>query len=374
MHQVSGIFWTGQEFRRGTVSFAAGRVQDISGDPEEETLAHGLILPTFFNAHTHSGDAFIKEEIEGSLEEVVGPPLGLKHRRLAAAKDEEVVHGMRGYFERMWSSGTSHFVDFREGGVKGVSLLYEAGIGLPLDPIVLGRPTTQTYDPKEVEGLLHSCDGIGVSSFQDWEPSELEKLAKHCRDQGAFFGLHASERIRENVDPILDLKPRFLVHMTCATKEDLLRCKEEGVAIAVCPRSNAFFGKLPDLPMMASSGADLLLGTDNAMVNSPSLFKEMEFAHKVARLHGPFRSDQVFAMVQATRRFFRPKEPAGLQIGGPADLIVLRAEGSGSIFKQVVNASDADIQLVSLGGRVWLRKSEAWTELPAGSRDSPSKT
>ena len=39
----------------------------------------------------------------------------------------------------MIKSGTTHFIDYREGGVKGVKLLKEAANDLAIKPIILGR-------------------------------------------------------------------------------------------------------------------------------------------------------------------------------------------------------------------------------------------
>src|SRR5205823_14583806 len=142
------------------------------------------------------------------------------------------------------------------------------------------------YHAQEVAAVLRSSDGIAVSAYEDWPPDAIATLAQHVHREKKMFAVHCSERIREKIDHVLDLRPTFLVHMVHATDADLARCSDAEVPIVVCPRSNAFFGMTPDIPRMLRAGVELHLGTDNAMINVPSMFREMEFAYRVARLNG----------------------------------------------------------------------------------------
>src|SRR5208283_1832395 len=98
------------------------------------------------------------------------------------------------------------------------------------------------------------------------------------------FALHASEEIREEPSEYLRPKPDLLVHLTAATPEDLEDVHTAGVTVAVCPRSNALFGRRPDLATLQRLGIPTMLGTDNAMFHAASLFRELEFAYVSARL------------------------------------------------------------------------------------------
>ena len=140
---------------------------------------------------------------------------------------------------------------------------------LNINSLILSRPDSLKYDKNEVDVLLKNSDGIAISSISDWEYSELQKIAQDTREKNKIFALHASERIRENIDNILDLKPNFLVHMIKAPESDLLRVKENKIPIVVCPRANSFYGLKPNFSLLKKVGVDLSLGTDNAMLNSP---------------------------------------------------------------------------------------------------------
>ncbi len=57
-----------------------------------------------------------------------------------------------------------------------------------------------------------------------------------------------------------------------------------GIPVVSCPRSNGSLGVgIPPIMDMIDRGINVCLGTDNVMLNSPNMFKEMEYALKVTR-------------------------------------------------------------------------------------------
>ncbi len=227
------------------------------------------------NAHTHIGDAFITLKKLYGIQELVGPS-GIKHTLLKQTKPSIIIEGMKQALKIMKNVGTTHFCDFREGGLKGIQLLKEA---LPpnLVPIIFSRPQNQYYHKNELTALLSESQGIGISSISDWDYYELFKIAKHTRKKGKLFALHASERIHEPIDLILDLKPTFLVHMVKATPNDLNIVVDHKVPLVICPRSNAYFGLRPNVLAMKKAGITLMLGTDNAMITPPDIIQEAQY-------------------------------------------------------------------------------------------------
>ena len=356
MFRVSGWLYADRRFREGSVAVEDGLVADVTWQRARDPLARGLVLPAFANAHTHAGDAVVRDELAGTLEDLVAPPYGLKHRVLAEASDEDVVAATRAYLEDMFHTGTATFWDFREMGLRGLRQLYVATLGLPLRSRVFGRPKSLAYDRDEVRGLLRACDGIGISSLLDWNSDEAGKLARDAHAAGKAFALHASERTRENIDAVLALKPDLLVHLTDATDGDLARVAEARVPVAVCPRSNAFFGKVVDLPRMVRAGLSLYLGTDNAMVNAPSMLRELDFAWKVARLRGGVAPQLLLEMAMRGRKGLNEPGNLALTPGEPAELVVLDIPDGRPTFASVFRGVETDISLVSAGGRTWVRK------------------
>lgn len=368
MDRVAGWFYDGRRFREGTIGWDDGVIVEVRAGRARQVLADGLIIPGLWNAHTHLGDAVVTQELHGTIEELVAPPHGLKHRVLARAKDAAVIAAMRRAMTTMVRTGTTGFCDFREGGLRGLKQLYAAVVALPLQAVALGRPTDLEYDPREVSAILRACDGIAVSAFVDWPEDAIEKLAAHVQREKKIFAIHCSERVREDIDKVLNLKPAFLIHMVQATDADLVRCADEHVPIVVCPRSNAFFGLTPDIPRMVRAGVELRLGTDNAMISVPSMLREMEFAYRVGRMKGEVSAREIFEMALRGRRLVDPKFASGLRIGERADLVVFDLPKGTSPFASLLRASAGDIRLVVAGGHLWPGSASAHIEKPRRHR------
>ena len=184
MLRVSGSYFDGRTFREGTVGWDDGVIVETRSGRARDALAHGLVIPGLWNAHTHLGDAVVTQELRGSIEELVAPPNGLKHRVLAKAKDEAVIAAMRRAMATMLRTGTTGFTDFREGSLRGLRQLYAALAVLPLSGITLGRPSGLAYESREVAALLRASDGLAVSSYVDWPAAALRTLAQDAPRAG----------------------------------------------------------------------------------------------------------------------------------------------------------------------------------------------
>jgi cytosine/adenosine deaminase-related metal-dependent hydrolase len=266
---VEGTVLRGREFDpvEGRVVVEDGEIVAVEEASVEST---DVILPAFVNAHTHIGDSIAKEAGAGlSLDELVAPPDGLKHRLLRAASREETAEAMRRSLRMMRASGTATCVEFREGGVEGVELVRDAAAGLDIDPVVLGRESAEA---------MRASDGFGASGARD---GDFESLREETREAGKLFGIHAGERDPHDVDPALDLDPDFVVHMVHPEPAHLDRLEADETPVVVCPRSNLVTGVgVPPVRDLLDR-TTVALGTDNVMLNSPSMFREMEFAAKL---------------------------------------------------------------------------------------------
>lgn len=303
MQYVKGEILTQYGFKKGYLSFGKNRMAEFrTGLPPEKPIADGLIVPTLVNAHSHVGDSFIRQKeikLPRDVVELVAPPNGLKHKLLKKTPEDEIIDGMKTSIDTMIKSGISYFCDFREGGNRGLNQLQKALKNKKIKSIILSRPQQMIYDKNEINLLLKNSSGIGLSSISDWDYSEIQKISKHTKRKRKIFALHASETIRENIDLILDLKPDFLVHMVLATKSDLISVKEEKVPIIICPRSNVFFHLKIDIQLMKSAGVDLMLGTDNAMINTPNVLEELIYLKKLTNI---FSTQELLNMITYTPR------------------------------------------------------------------------
>jgi cytosine/adenosine deaminase-related metal-dependent hydrolase len=244
-------------------------------------------VPSPVNAHTHLGDAVsVREPPAGPVSELVAPPRGYKFQLLARASPGEKRSALRAALRRMAREGVAATFDFREEGLEGVRLLRSALRRSRVRGIIFGRPLRRPVEPEELDALLDETDGIGLSSARDEAEVDRRRVARACRARSKRYALHASEAVRERPETYLDPRPDLLVHLARATPDDLSAVRDARVAGAVCPRSNALFGRQPNLREMERIGIPTLLGTDNAMFHSPSVWAELQFAYTSSRLLG----------------------------------------------------------------------------------------
>lgn len=352
MRYVSGKVLTSEGFIEGHVGFEDGRIAEVGKGKARGSVASGIITPTFVDAHTHLADYIVPVDLRLTLEQLVAPPHGLKHRMLAEASEEHLLKSLLKLGKFMRARGVSRFIDFREGGQAGVRLMSSLQ-GKPL-PYIYGRPTNLEFDREEVDLILRVADGIGVSSISDWDYGALQELAKYTISKGKRFALHASERVREDIDKVLDLKPSFVVHMTMAEPADLEACANASVPIVACPRSNMFFGRMPPLAAMLRAGATVALGTDNAMLNMPDMLTEMEFAGRVLRMQGMTEVAPVIDMAIANgRKLLKENVPISIEPGLPCDFMVTRSHEGDPTSDLVLRSSSADPLMVCMGREAW---------------------
>ncbi len=269
---ISGRIWDGQRFDDGYVVISEEKIKDVVyGEVSKDADITGTILPGIVDTHTHVADAGLKLDRKYTLEELVAPPNGLKHRYLKEANPFDIHQEMSDYIMRLELSGVSRFIDFREGGIEGVKLLKSVSSRAT----ILGRPISKEYDPNEIDSILYRADGIGLPSITDMDHKYIDAVADHVKRKNKMLALHVSERIREDIDYVMSLDPDLVVHMVQATDSDLKRCADEDVPISVCPSSNLYFGMTPPVARMLDAGADVCLGTDNAMLfPSADIFAE----------------------------------------------------------------------------------------------------
>lgn len=346
MH-LEGTILVGPDFEpvEGRVVVADG---EIVGVEERDTGSDDVILPAFVNAHTHVGDSVAKEAGEGlSLDELVAPPEGLKHRLLRETSREEKVVAMARTLRYMEATGTGTFLEFREGGVDGVGALRDALAG---EGVAFGeRAVESVVFGRDDPDVLSVADGYGASGARD---ADFDAVRSETREAGKPFGIHAGERDADDINAAMDLDPDFLVHMVHAEGIHLERLEDRGTPVVVCPRSNLVTNVgVPPIRELTER-TTVALGTDNVMTDSPSMFREMEFAAKLSDL--PAR--EILRM--ATRN---GAEIAGLnrgvvREGADADLLVLDGDsdnlaGARDLVRAIVRrAGQADVSRVVLGG------------------------
>jgi cytosine/adenosine deaminase-related metal-dependent hydrolase len=304
-----------------------------------------LIIPGFINAHTHVGDSIGKDiAVDSGLEARVHPVFGAKKKILQKSKPDHLKIFMRSSAISMMKKGIVAFADFREGGPEGVKLLKDAISDLPIKCMIFGRVEYYLDPSKKGRGrrsnigemkngrklppyalqmaseVLKIADGLGISSANENTTESLQQYHKLLHENNKnktnkelLIAIHAAESKSTNefsklktgkteVDIIMHyLKPDIIVHMTNATDNDISIVAEKRTAVIVCPRANGILGAgIPKVAKMLKRGCTIGIGTDNVMLNSPDIFRELDYLWKVSRATEPELIDAKNILKMAT--------------------------------------------------------------------------
>lgn len=285
-----------------------GKIIEIAKDIKEGEIidADGCIVcPSFLNAHTHIGDSIIKDETYGlSIEDMVKPPNGVKHVALSNASDEEIIKSMKIAMWEMLDSGTTHFIDYREGGIKGIKLLKEASKDIPINPTILGRDDSFYEESPDlhkvkiaIRKILKEADGIAPSGFGEINKEVADLITEKCADKGKISSIHVAETQKSQYDAIdnfnktevkmaLESKFNQLVHCTNPVGKDINWIANSNSNLVLCPRANASLGVgIAPLYKFLNMKIKPLIGTDNLMINSPNIIRELEFSMKISSVY-----------------------------------------------------------------------------------------
>ncbi|MBQ6350559.1 MAG: amidohydrolase family protein [Methanobrevibacter sp.] len=307
---ANGIILKGQDLtpKKENIVVDEGKIIEMAKESREGKIIDvdgAIVCPSFINGHMHIGDSIIKDEgYSLSLSEMVKPPKGVKHVALANASDDEIICAME---ETMWdmvNSGTTHFIDYREGGIKGVKLLKKASSNIPIRPIILGRDDSFYGDDPDlkkvkiaIRKLLKIADGIAPSGFGEITDEVANLIVSECNSCGKISSIHVGESEDNQLESLNEFGKteigrgvacnfNQLVHLTNPKSDDLDSVSKSSQNVVVCPRANATLNVgITPLNKILDLGIKPLIGTDNVMINSPSIFRELEFTLKLMSVY-----------------------------------------------------------------------------------------
>lgn len=361
------------------------RIQkNIQPSAKEEIIdCEGLLLiPGLINSHTHIGDSIAKDvTLNKSVDERIHPVFGIKPKVLKKTKPSQLASFMQNTCKSMIHKGITTFVDFREGGIEGVEILKKVLTRVPIRSIILGRieyyqnsnqikKNTEIPSEKrdELYKLLKKCDGIGVSGANENSNSVL-KFYSNSKKLRAIHAAETKESVtaskrmtrKSEVIRALQLKPHFLVHMTQASKSELFLAAKKTRGIVICPRANASLAEgIPNLKMMLETRCNVTIGTDNVMINSPDMFREMDYLWKVSMGINKKRIDpkQILKMATVNAGKLLQKEIGTIERGKLADCVLIDKhsidlEPMHSPHASIIHrASENTIRAVIIGGKI----------------------
>ena len=315
-----------------------------------------LAIPGFINAHTHIGDSFGKDiGVDSAFETRIHPIYGIKNKILRKSERKHLVNFMRSSAMSMMRNGIVAFADFREGGLEGIDQIKEAISGLSIKGIVLGRPEfyhdiskdfvkNPKLPPDVIElvfQIANAADGLGISGANentDKSLNEYGKVLKNSLKEKFLIGIHAAESLettkksitvtgKSEVQRIVsNLLPNFVVHLTQASNVDIELVARKKIGIVVCPRANGTLGVgIPRIAKMLSSGCCVGIGTDNIMINSPDMFRELDYVWKVSGTLGdrPIPAREILKMATVNGGKILDINSGAIMTGKSADIIFI---------------------------------------------------
>jgi len=371
------LYGDNMEVRRTNIVFDDKEIVELSDRVEKGKIVDGngcIASPSLINSHVHIGDSVAKDVGDGEpIDKIVKPPDGIKHRILSETSPEYMIKAMQSSMKYMLKTGTTTFVDFREGGFEGINVLKKASKTIPIRKIILGRhdsffdenPSISELE-KTAEKLLNICDGIALSGFDEIEDNVASTITKLCRKYSKPSSIHVAEyedlqtrslklKGKTEVERALIEGFNLLIHVTAPLKDDLKLIGEMGIPVVSCPRSNGTLGVgIPPIMDMINRRINVCLGTDNIMLNSPNMFKEMEYALKVTRgYYKTYLSPlEVFKMATVN-----PAKALGLNLGSIeegkiADIMLVNGISGDSILSLINRTEPENIKALIKEGNI----------------------
>ena len=349
---------------KGYIVIENGRIKHVGGGDYngryDGPIYEGegiLACPGFINAHTHIGDSFGKDiGVDSNFESRIHPIHGIKNKILQKSEREHLIKFMRSSAISMTKNGIVVFADFREGGLQGIDQIKEATSGLSIKSIVLGRPEyyydisrdfyeNRKFPPDVLElicNILIFADGIGISGANENTDNSLKEyrqvIQRKSLKKKFLIGIHASESFetekksititgKSEVQRIIEnLLPNFIVHLTNASDVDIELVAKKKIGIVVCPRANGTLGVgVPRIARMLSYGCCIGIGTDNIMINSPDMFRELDYIWKLTRAieDRPISAREILKMATVNGGKILGINSGAIMVGMSADMMFI---------------------------------------------------
>jgi cytosine/adenosine deaminase-related metal-dependent hydrolase len=221
------------------------------------------------------------------------------------------------------------------------------------------------------------CGGIGLSGPNEYTNRAMGELSRLIKSKNKICATHASEdRYSMNFSiknfhqsevkrALKNLDLDFIVHLTQAKEEDIELVSKAKIPIVCCPRANSIMGLgFPPIAEMMRKGITVALGTDNVMLNSADLFREMDYTSRMSRAlekdPSTISSKDVLKMatMNPAKALKLEKEIGSIEEGKRADAVFIKMNSKNlESTKDPINAvvhrvRPDDIQAVMINGDV----------------------
>jgi len=394
----------GDVLRRTDLVISDGKVQSVGAVPPDlaadETIdaADHVVMPGFFNAHTHAAMTFER----GWADDL--PFDRWLNERIWVAESaltpEDVRWGAYLAAAEMIRGGTVGFADHyfymdevarvvEESGLRATLAWCVFGMG---EGTEIGRGLDETVE--FVQGWQGAANGrirtvLGPHSPYACPPEFLVKVAEKAAEMGVGTHIHVSE-FRDQLEsslakygmtPVQFLNqtgifdsPCIAAHCIYITAEDLDILAAKRVNVVQCPNTHMKLGMgVTPVPELLAKGVNVALGTDGpASNNDLDMLEEARLATLMQKNHylDPVMLPAELTLRLATQGGARALgfgESGVIAPGRPADLVLLdfrrpHLRPRHNLLSNVMySAKSPDISHVIVDGQVLLRNGQLTT-------------
>ncbi len=346
-----GLCLINGEFLKCNIGIEAKKIAYVGKDDlkaEEKINAKGcLVIPGFFNAHTHSAMTLLRGYAEGlTLIEWLNKVWQVE----AKLGEKEIYVGAKLACVEMLKNGITGFADMyihMDGVAKAVE---ETGIRAVLgygmadrgnedrgkEELKIAKNFIERWEGKERIKCILTPHAIYTCS-----PDFLARVAEFARYRGLLKHIHVSETLLEvkearkkygksPVELLQELgfldKKTVLAHGIWLSEKDMDIICSSRASVAHCPSSNLKLSSgIAKVSEMLDKGINVCLGTDGASSNNMlNMLSEIRLSALLQQLRRRFRNPSEY-LKMATENGYRAYEINGgtIEVGKIADLVTL---------------------------------------------------
>lgn len=406
-----GSGWAGDVAISVRPDGSIGAIETGVAPQADDTIAAGPVLPPLANLHSHAFQRAMAglAEVAGSGDDSFWTWRDTMYRMVGALSpdDVEVIatklyvdmlkcgYGRVGEFHYLHHDqmGAS-YADHTEMSGRILAAATASGIGLTLLPVFYAHANFGGVPPTQGQRrFIHGVDeflslmenlapraaetgatlGYAFHSLRAATPEQMRTILAAAPGQGPIH-IHVAEQQAE-VDASLAWSGRrpltwlmdempvdrrwCLIHATHANDEEVRRLAASGAVVGLCPTTEASLGDgIFPATVFRSLGGRFGVGSDSHVSTSPSEeLRLLEYGQRlrdqrrVRLVNGPGRSNgrDLFDTALAGGAQALGQAISGLQVGAPADLVVL--DGADPFIATAKGDTIVDRWLFALGDR-----------------------
>ena len=352
----------------------------LSADGEEIDVGGRLVSPGFVETHIHLDKSCLLDRLSsqrGGLDEAIDEVARLK----AEFTPEDVYQRARRTLEKSVANGTTHMRTHLEvdpviglRSLEGIlPLVEEFRWAMDIEVCIfpqeglLNNPGT---DELMVEALRRGGQVVGAAPYTDSDPrGQIDRVFSIAREFGIDIDMHldfGADASSMDLDYVCDLTERYgyggrvaIGHVTKLSavpphqlQEKARRLAAAGVAVTVLPATDLYLmGRHQDHSVMRgvapahrllAEGANCSLSTNNVLnpftpFGDCSMVRMANLYANVCQVGDQDGIEECYEMVTSRPARLMRLSEYGIEVGHPADLVVLDCDSRASAVREVVS-------------------------------------